>query len=123
MAPGVVIVVAAWMLDPVACAGMALGAPRVAVSALDELHQLLIERGFRRSSLDDPTIVQEEQDEKSADTGAAIRGAAPAQHAVRFRKASGDEPLGAQRTALARLASLLLEAAGVATEERDDDER
>jgi hypothetical protein len=27
-APGVVIVVAAWMLDPAACAGMALGAPR-----------------------------------------------------------------------------------------------
>ena len=29
VAPGVVIVVAAWMLDPAACAGMALGAPRV----------------------------------------------------------------------------------------------
>ena len=73
VAPGVVIVVAAWMLDPVACAGMALGAPRVAVSALVDLHHLLIERGFRRSSLDDPTIVQEERDEKPADTGAAIR--------------------------------------------------
>src|SRR5215204_3971805 len=41
VACGVVIVVAAWMLDPVACAGMELGAPRVAVSALAELHQLL----------------------------------------------------------------------------------
>ena len=98
-APGVVIVAAAWILDPAACAGMAIGAPRVAVSALDELHHLLIERGFRRSSLDDPTIVQEEQDETSADTGAAIRGPAPAQHVVRFRKASGDEPLGAQHDA------------------------
>ena len=85
-APGVVIVVAAWMLDPAACAGMALGAPRVAVAALDELHHLLIERGFRRSSRDDPTIVQEEQDEKPADTGAAIRGPAPAQHVARFRQ-------------------------------------
>jgi hypothetical protein len=28
---------------------------------LAELHQLLIERGFRRSSLGDPTIVQEER--------------------------------------------------------------
>ena len=81
-----VIVVAAWMLDPAACAGMALGAPRVAVSALAELHQLLIERGFRRSSLDGSIIVQEEQHEKPADTGAAIRGPAPAQHAVRFRE-------------------------------------
>jgi hypothetical protein len=90
----VVIVVAAWMLDPAGCAGMAIGAPRVAISALVDLHHLLIERGFRRSCLDDPTIVQEERDEKPADTGAAIRSAAPAQHAVRFRKASGDQPLG-----------------------------
>ena len=54
-------VVAAWMLDAAACAGMALGAPRVTVSALAELHQLLVERGFRRSSSDGPTIVLEEQ--------------------------------------------------------------
>ncbi len=47
--PGVVIVVATWMLDPVACAGMAVGAPRVAVSALIDLHHLLAERGSRRS--------------------------------------------------------------------------
>ena len=59
-----VIVVAAWMLDPAACAAMAFGAPRVTLLALSELHQLLIERGFRRSSPDDPTIVQEEQDEE-----------------------------------------------------------
>jgi hypothetical protein len=52
------------MLDPVACAAMAIGAPRVAVSALIDLHHLLIERGFRRSSRDDPNIVQEEQDEE-----------------------------------------------------------
>jgi hypothetical protein len=63
---GVVIVVSAWMLDPVACAGMAVGAPRVTLAALAELHQLLTERGFRRSSLDDPTVVQEEQHEEFA---------------------------------------------------------
>jgi hypothetical protein len=45
-------VVAAWMLDSVACAGLGFGAPRVAVSALVELHHLLIEGGFRRSSCD-----------------------------------------------------------------------
>jgi hypothetical protein len=93
VAPGVVIVVAAWMLDPAACAGMALGTPRVSISALGELHQLLIEHGIRRSSSDDPTIVQEGQDEKPADTGAAS-SAAPAQYPVRFRKAPGDQPLG-----------------------------
>src|SRR6476660_2969883 len=69
--PGVVIVVAAWMLDPAACAGMSLGAPRVKLAALAELHQLLVERGFRRSFRDDPTIVQEEQHEELARTGSA----------------------------------------------------
>jgi hypothetical protein len=88
----VVIVVAAWMLDSVTCAGMGFAAPRVAVSALVELG------GFRRSSRDDPTIVQGEQDEKPADTDAATRSLAPAQHSVRLRKAAGDEPLGAQHS-------------------------
>ena len=95
-APGVVIVAAAWILDPVACAAMGFGAPRVAVSALAELHHLLSEHGFRRSSQDDPTIVQEEHDETPAATGATARSAAPTQHAVRARKASGDEPRGTQ---------------------------
>ena len=83
--PGVVIVVAAWMLDPAACAGMELGAPRVAVSALAELHQLLTERGFRRSSRDDP-IVQEEQYEELACVDSAIREPVPAQHSIQFRQ-------------------------------------
>ena len=55
------VVMTAWMLDPAACAGMALGAPRVTLAALAEVHRLLTERGFRRSSRDDPTIVQEQQ--------------------------------------------------------------
>ena len=94
IAPGVVIVVAAWMLDPVACAGMGFGAPRVAVSALVELHHLLIESGFRRSSRDDPTIVAEEQHEEFVRTGGSIRGPTPAQHRIRFGKAPRDEPRG-----------------------------
>src|SRR5271166_4292760 len=96
VAPDVVIVVAAWMLDPAACAGMTFGAPRVSVSALAELHHLLIERGFRRNSPGDSTIVQEEQDEKTpADTDAASRSPAPAQHFVRFRKTPGSHLVGA----------------------------
>src|SRR5215472_11246559 len=56
--PGVVTAIAAWMLDPVACAGMAtIGTPRVTVSALIELHHLLSERGFKRSCRDDQTAV------------------------------------------------------------------
>ena len=95
MAPGVVLVLAAWMLDAAACAGMSLGAPRVTLAALAELDQLLTERGFRRSSRDDSTIVQEEQHEQLARAGGAIRGPAPAQHPVRFGKASRDVPFGA----------------------------
>ena len=90
MVPGVVVVVAAWMLDPAACAGMELGAPRVAVTGLIELHQLLTEGGFRRSSGDDP-IVQEEQYEEPARAGSAICEPAPAQHPVRFGKSLWDD--------------------------------
>jgi len=72
VAPGVVIVVAAWMFDPAACAGMGLGGPRVTLSALVELHQLLVEHGFRRSSPDDPMTIREERDENPAVIGAVI---------------------------------------------------
>jgi hypothetical protein len=47
--PGVVTVVAAWMLDPWACAGMEIGAPRASLEALQDLEDLLKRRGFRRS--------------------------------------------------------------------------
>jgi hypothetical protein len=70
--PGNVLVVAAWMLDAAACHGMELGMPRVTIAALAELHQLLVEHGFRRSSLDGSTIVQEKQREKPADINAVI---------------------------------------------------
>jgi hypothetical protein len=46
---GIVIVVAAWMLSATACARMELGAPRVFLEALDELHLLLSQQGLRRS--------------------------------------------------------------------------
>src|SRR5215470_11864681 len=60
LAPGMIIVVPAWMLDSAACAGMEFGTPRVTVSALAELHQLLTEHCIRESARDDPTIVQKE---------------------------------------------------------------
>ena len=47
--PGVVTVVAAWMLDASACIGMEIGAPRVSLAALHDLDDLLKRRGFRRS--------------------------------------------------------------------------
>ena len=41
---GVVVSIAEWMLDPIVCAGMTIGAPRVDLAALIELERLLIAR-------------------------------------------------------------------------------
>jgi hypothetical protein len=87
---GVVTVVPAWMLDPVACAGMAIGAPRVALAALTDLHLLLIAQGFRRSSADGANAVREEQDE--AVTTEADPGPAPARPGARCPEAPRAEP-------------------------------
>ncbi|MCF6101867.1 MULTISPECIES: hypothetical protein [Mesorhizobium] len=58
VAPGHVITAPAWMIDPVACAAMDLGPPRVSLAALLELNKLLIERRFRRGSPDGFTIAE-----------------------------------------------------------------
>ena len=82
---------AAWMLDPVACAGMELGPPRVSVAALADLHHLLIERGSRRCSRGGSNTVQEEHHGEPAETGTAIHDTSPAEHGAGLRKAAGDE--------------------------------
>jgi hypothetical protein len=89
---------------------------------LVDLHHLLIERGFRRSSRNDSKIVLEEQDEEPADTGAAANGPASRQKRS-IPPGFGGMSFSERRTAIARLASVLLEAAGVAMGERGDDER
>ena len=70
---GVVVSMAAWMLDPVTCAGMTIGAPQVDRAALVELDQLLIDKSWNRRSPIDAAIVQEECNEDhqspSRDTG------------------------------------------------------
>jgi hypothetical protein len=53
---------AAWMLDPVSCAGMQMAEPRASLAALTDLHGLLIARGFRRSSEDEQRFAQENPD-------------------------------------------------------------
>jgi len=87
--PGVVTVLAAWMLDPVACAGMEIQAPRVAPSALTDLHHLLITLGFRRDSRNESNIVRE-NDNAVSETG-AISGRIPMEHGARLGDASGNE--------------------------------
>ena len=89
---GVVTVIAAWMLDPVACASMELGEPRVTVAALRDLHQLLIERGLRRKSPNDSNIVREKRNEYSVkDSSCNTVHAAPDDHDVRRSGAVRDE--------------------------------
>jgi hypothetical protein len=114
----VVTVVAAWMLDPMACAGMEIGPPRVSLAALIELRRLLNAQGLGGSFPDDATVVTEEHDEAS-DARSAGR-AAPTQHGARFPEAGGMSP-GQRAAAVAALANLLREAARAAEEAHDDD--
>ena len=46
---GIEVSIAGWMLEPVICAGMTIGAPRVDVAALVELERLLIGTGQPRT--------------------------------------------------------------------------
>lgn len=92
---GPVTMVPGWMLDPVACVSMKLGEPRVAVAALRELHDLLVERGLRDNSSNDSTVVQEEcnefdvRDHSTAASG-AVGGTAPGQPSVHLSPAIRD---------------------------------
>ncbi|WP_153326710.1 hypothetical protein [Pseudomonas helleri] len=92
---GVVIIIAAWMLDPVTCINMTLGEPLVSVTALRGLHELLIEQGLRRDSPDSSNIVREKRDAyftKKSSSKAAVDTATPDQHSVRGGRASRVKP-------------------------------
>jgi hypothetical protein len=107
---GVASMVAAWMLDPVICVKMVLGTPRVTVSALVELHQLLVERGFGSSSEGDSNIVQEKRRERSSEAGFSssigIPTPASAHSDARLDSASDDKPVRAHEGALVSCASV-----------------
>jgi hypothetical protein len=62
---GIVVSIAGWMLDPVICAGMTIGAPRVDLAALVELERLLIGTTNPAHSRSDVVIVREEGNEVS----------------------------------------------------------
>src|SRR5882672_11340165 len=57
---GVGVSMAAWMLDPVTCAGMTMGAPDVDRAALIGCDRQLIDKGRNRRPPIDAAIVQEE---------------------------------------------------------------
>jgi len=89
--PGAAIVVAAWMLDPAACAGMEIGAPHVSVEALVDLHRLLRERGLRRSYPDEADVVQEARNEECVTADCKVQATTPARHGVGFVGTEGDK--------------------------------
>ena len=75
VALGVVTVVAAWMLDAVACADMEIGVPRVAVPALADLHHLLATLGFRTDFQGNSTVALGSSDEINTAESAAVTAA------------------------------------------------
>lgn len=95
---GEVRVIAGWMLDAAVCSALALGKPRVDVTALCNLHQLLINRHLRGNSPDDFNIVRKKRNAQATKRrpsrpAVIATDIAPAEHAVRPGRASGDEPL------------------------------
>jgi hypothetical protein len=59
---GIVISIAGWMVDPVACAGMTVGSPRVDPAALIDLKRLLMGTGNTAHSPSDNGVVWEKGD-------------------------------------------------------------
>src|SRR5580765_4448619 len=81
---GAVVVMASWMFDPLACAAMTLGPPRVDWAALLELKRLLIDVHLNKVSPAEAAIAQEVQNEDSQSFGSAY-GLPPIETAVRHR--------------------------------------
>ena len=89
--PGEVIQVAEWMLDRAFCADMEMGEPQVSVAGLIELNRLLTERGFRHTSTDGLTAIQEARHEGITTTG-DITNADPATvHTIRYTADDGPD--------------------------------
>ena len=86
--PGVVTKIATWMLDPVECAGMQMGAAQASLAALTALHELLIAQGIQRTSQDDRTVVGETRDEADATTAQTAARAPSTRDAARCAEAT-----------------------------------
>src|SRR5207249_2934728 len=83
---GVVVSIAGWMLDPVICAGMTIGAPRVDLAALVELERLLIGAVNPAHFRSDVAIVPEKGDAISKVAG---RGAGSADELLIRKQQTG----------------------------------
>ena len=110
------------MFDPGACVGMSLGAPRVTLAALAECISSW------SSAVSDEALGTIRPSSKRRNMknlpAPAVLSTAPRQLSISFDSARlrGMSP-SERRAALAQLAGLLLEAANIAAEEGDDDQR
>jgi hypothetical protein len=95
---GVVVTIADWMLDPVVCAVMAKGMPRVDLTALVELKRLLMGAADAAHSWGDSGIVREDHHDASQ---AAVDDRESADElAVRRQKIGRNEFRGARQGSL-----------------------
>jgi hypothetical protein len=75
---GIVVLMAAWMFDPVACAAMTAGAPVVEWAALVELRQRLLEARPNEASAKEPSSFGKHQTESGRGIGASTSAPPPA---------------------------------------------
>ena len=80
---------------PIACAYMETGIPTCELSALTDLHRLLIALKVRGDSLNDPNVAREEHDDVR-ETGSPFDGT-PAVHGARSDQAAGNDKPSAMR--------------------------
>ena len=95
-APGHVIIISTWMLDPVACVGMAIGEARVSLSALVELAEFLATHRGRVCSSTVSSVLEIPPDE-AIDIESA-REFAPNDHGIRFPPDARNEPEATRRS-------------------------
>ena len=117
---GIVVSIAGWMLDPVICAEMTMGVPRVDLAALIELRRLLMEDSKPTHSRSEIGIVRG----KTMQSLKLPAGMPGRQMDLLFEE-SRLEGLGAleRNKIISTLAQILMQAAGVRVEELDDDKR
>ena len=117
--PGEIVVISGWMLDPLVCREMTIGAPEVSLSALADLNQLLIHLGFRSYFANDARCVVKSPDAVAQKLGTAGAASAPADAGL--GQAARAEHGGPRASAVRVLVGILMEAGGLIAEEDGDD--
>ena len=92
---GIVVMIAGWMVDPVVCAGMTVGPPRVDLAALIDLNELVMRTAKPAHFRSEDGIAREEGNEVSQYAGTDLGSAN--ELAVRTPQAGGAGRCGAEQ--------------------------